>query len=479
MVFSSIVFLLIFLPVTVGLYYVPNIAGIVRRDKALSGADAILFKNIVLCAASLLFYAWGEPVNIVLMLISILFNWAIGIDMARNNSNEGMRKLLLLAAVVFDVGMLGFFKYSGFAVENIAAITGKEISFSAPTLPIGISFYTFQILSYVVDVYRRKTKAQRSLLNFALYISMFPQLIAGPIVQYSTIAKQLGRRRESLAKAAAGLDLFVIGLAKKVILANAAGSVFDELTASGMGSLTAVTAWTAVLFYSFQIYFDFSGYSDMAKGLGYIFGFEFPDNFRYPYIADSITEFWRRWHITLSSWFRDYVYIPLGGNRCSKARNIFNLFAVWALTGLWHGASWNFVFWGIYYFVLLVLEKFVFANLVERLPKVAKHILTLILIMIGWALFCCNGLSEVGQLFAGMFCLHGFADSLSAYHIFSNIIMLIIMGVFSTPLFSLRNFSNEKRWKQPLQTASTLVLFALSLVCLIGDTYNPFLYFRF
>ena len=355
MVFSSMTFLLVFLPITVALYYLPSF---------FNGKDNIAYRNIILCAASLIFYAWGEPLNIVLMLISICFNYFIGLDMDRHRYDRKHRKGLLIVSVIFNVGMLGFFKYSGFVAENISSLFGITSRFNSPSLPIGISFYTFQILSYVIDVYKYKVGVQKSLLDFALYISMFPQLIAGPIVQYSVVDTQLRYRRCSLPLASEGVYLFSLGLAKKVVLANAAGSIFNDYIFIGYSKLSVTGAWCAVIFFAFQIYFDFSGYSDMAKGLGYIFGFEFPENFNYPYIADSITDFWRRWHITLSTWFRDYIYIPLGGSRRSTGRNIFNLFVVWALTGLWHGASWNFVLWGIYYFVLLVLEKYVFQNLI-------------------------------------------------------------------------------------------------------------------
>ena len=370
MVFSSLTFLLIFLPLTAGLYYLPCVFG---TRKFISGESAALttYKNLILCLVSLVFYAWGEPVNIILMLISILFNYSVGLDMSAHSSSAH-RKFLMILTVIFDIGLLGFFKYSGFVAGNFALFSGTPLHFNAPILPIGISFYTFQILSYVIDVYRGKADAQRNLIDFALYISMFPQLIAGPIVQYSTIEKQLRGRKESLLSVSDGVYLFVIGLARKVILANGAGAVYEEFFAAGVDELTAAAAWIGILFYAFQIYFDFSGYSDMAKGLGYIFGFEFPENFDYPYFADSITDFWRRWHITLSSWFRDYVYIPLGGNRCSKGRHIFNLFVVWTLTGFWHGASWNFVLWGIYYFILLVLEKYVFASFIEKLPSFCR-----------------------------------------------------------------------------------------------------------
>lgn len=477
MVFSSVTFLLIFLPVTVLLYYIPLLFTSKKKDVEPS-SSLITYKNTILCLASLVFYAWGEPVNILLMLLSILFNYCIGLDMQKHNDKKGHKRFLLVFAVLFDLGMLAFFKYSGFVAENIELIGGIKLGFKGPVLPIGISFYTFQILSYVIDVYKEKVEAQTKLLDFALYISMFPQLIAGPIVQYTTIDTQLRNRKESLAKTADGVYLFVLGLAKKVVLANTAGALYEDLLAKEFDSLTVLGAWSAVIFYAFQIYFDFSGYSDMAKGLGFMFGFEFPENFNYPYIADSVTDFWRRWHITLSAWFRDYVYIPLGGNRCSKARNIFNLFVVWALTGLWHGASWNFVLWGIYYFILLTLEKHVFAKVIEKMPKVIRHVITLLFVLFGWVLFSCTDLQDVVSMFSGMFGMHGLTDGMSIYVLVSNAVMACIMAVFSTPLFG---FKNDRKTNKgyAFRLVLTVLLFGISIVCLIGDTYNPFLYFRF
>ena len=470
MVFSSMTFLLIFLPVVTFAYYLPTLF---FRNRKIIG-----YKNVVLCIASLIFYAWGEPLNIVLMLISIGFNYAVGLDMDRHYENDKYRKKLMIAAVVFNIGLLGFFKYSGFVFDSFKAVIGFKGSFGRPSLPIGISFYTFQILSYVIDVYKKNVKVQSNLVDFALYISMFPQLIAGPIVQYKVIEHDLWYRKESLVLASDGVYLFTLGLAKKAVLANAAGAIYEEFTSIGYGTLSAAGAWIAIIFYAFQIYFDFSGYSDMAKGLGYIFGFKFPENFNYPYMADSITDFWRRWHITLSSWFRDYVYIPLGGSRCSKARNIFNLFVVWALTGLWHGASWNFVLWGIYFFVLLVLEKFVFAGVIGKLPKPVRHIVTLIFILFGWVIFSNETLSDIGAFVSCMFGANSAADGMSVYLIFSNIFMLLVMGVFSTPVFNFKGLKDSTK-HTAIKFAVTVILLAVSLVCLIGDTYNPFLYFRF
>lgn len=477
MVFSSVTFLLVFLPITAVLYYIPSVflCPFKLSDKKRSGL--IIWKNTVLCLASLIFYAWGEPINIALMLLSIVFNFAIGLDIDKHSDSKLAKKLLLAFAVIFNIGMLGFFKYSGFIAENLGLIIKTKGSFCAPSLPIGISFYTFQILSYVIDVYNKKTDSQKSIISFALYISMFPQLIAGPIVQYSSIARQLTQRRESIYAVSDGIFLFAVGLTKKVFFANTAGAVYEQLTGIGFSKLSALGAWSAIIFYAFQIYFDFSGYSDMARGLGLIFGFEFPENFNYPYTADSITDFWRRWHITLSSWFRDYVYIPLGGSRCSKARTVFNLFVVWALTGLWHGASWNFVLWGIYYFVLLVLEKFVFKKVIEALPRFIRHIVSLVLILFGWVLFASTDLAQIASFTKCLLGHNGASDSASLYLLASNTVMLITMAVFSTNLFDIKE--SRKKMNGALKFILLVIMLFISIISLIGDTYNPFLYFRF
>lgn len=345
MLFSSIVFLFTFLPIVLILYYVLPAA----------------CRNPVLLLASLVFYAWGEPVYIFLMILSILFNYISGLDIARNLENKKKAKRSLVFNIIVNIAILGFFKYEGFVLDTINHVFPVHIKYHALALPIGISFYTFQIMSYIIDVYRGKVKVQKNLLNFALYVTMFPQLIAGPIVQYADIDEQLTHRRHSIGKFGDGCMFFIRGLAKKVLLANTSGMIFTEVTGLSKGNVSVLTAWLGAFAYMFQIYFDFSGYSDMAIGLGKMFGFELCVNFNYPYVSKSITEFWRRWHISLSSWFRDYVYIPLGGNRVSAARHIFNLLVVWLLTGLWHGAAWNFVVWGLYYGVILIIEKYLLA----------------------------------------------------------------------------------------------------------------------
>ena len=363
MVFSSSTFLMAFLPLTLLLYYGVGVA--LTKN--------VTVKNCILLLGSLVFYAWGEPVYIVLMLLSILFNFAAGrvIDDARDSGRDKTATAQFVLAVIFNLGVLGFFKYADFLVDNLNGIFGAHIPPLELPLPIGISFYTFQILSYIIDLYTGKIRVQKSLVSFALYISLFPQLIAGPIVKYRDIEEQLVGRKESWSKYSYGMTRFVVGLAKKLLLANTLGAVYSGIQAMDVGSLSALTAWTGIACYTLQIYFDFSGYSDMAIGLGSMFGFRFNENFNYPYIATSITDFWRRWHISLSSWFRDYVYIPLGGNRRKTPRVIFNLMVVWLLTGFWHGASWNFVLWGLYFLVLLILEKAFLLKLV--LHKLKSH----------------------------------------------------------------------------------------------------------
>jgi len=475
MLFSSTTFLIVFLPVTIFLYYLPKIFC------SATGPHKIYndYRNVVLLFASLIFYAWGEPRNIILMLLSIIFNYAAALHIDKLDEKPGNRKALFILTLIFNIGLLVFFKYSGFISDNISGLLGVRIAFNEPALPIGISFYTFQIMSYVICVYKKKTAVQQSLVNFALYISMFPQLIAGPIVEYSDVDWALSHRKEDFETAADGIFEFIKGLAKKTILANSAGAVYELIIANGISELSLISAWTAIIFFSFQIYFDFSGYSDMAKGLGGIFGFKFPENFSYPYMATSVTDFWRRWHKTLSSWFRDYVYIPLGGNRCGKVRQIINLFVVWSLTGLWHGASWNFLLWGIYYFALLVIEKNLTGKYLERLPVMLRRIITYTLVLFGWVLFSCEDISAIEGFFKGLFGCNGITDSNSLYILASNVAMLIIMAVFSTDMFSVKEQNKGKISFFILRFMVSVFLFAVSLIYLIGDTYNPFLYFRF
>lgn len=468
MLFSSIVFLFTFLPAVMILYYLLPVR----------------FRNVILLLASLVFYAWGEPVYLFLMLLSILFNYFSGLDIARNLQDKRAAKRSLVFSLIINLAVLGFFKYEGFVLDTLNGILPVHISYHALPLPIGISFYTFQILSYIIDVYRGNVKVQTNLSNFALYVTMFPQLIAGPIVQYADVDEQLASREVSWTKFGEGSMYFIRGLAKKVLLANTSGMIFTEVSGLAKGNIAVVTAWLGAFAYMFQIYFDFSGYSDMAIGLGKMFGFEFNMNFNYPYVSKSITEFWRRWHISLSSWFRDYVYIPLGGNRVSKIKHIRNLLIVWFLTGLWHGAAWNFVAWGLYYGVILIIEKYFLSPVLDRLPDVVRHIYSIVLVVIGWVLFFSSSFGQAADYIRVMFGAgaHGFADRESMYLLTSNLILWLILIFGSTPLvhFRYEHMLRSKKWNTTI--INSVVYAALFIVCiayLVTETYNPFLYFRF
>lgn len=468
MLFSSIVFLFSFLPAVVILYYLLPVR----------------FRNVILLLASLVFYAWGEPVYLFLMLLSILFNYFSGLDIARNLQDKRAAKRSLVFNLIINLAVLGFFKYEGFVLDTLNGILPVHISYHALPLPIGISFYTFQILSYIIDVYRGNVKVQTNLPNFALYVTMFPQLIAGPIVQYADVEEQLASREVSWTKFGEGSMYFIRGLAKKVLLANTSGMIFTEVSGLAKGNIAVMTAWLGAFAYMFQIYFDFSGYSDMAIGLGKMFGFEFNMNFNYPYVSKSITEFWRRWHISLSSWFRDYVYIPLGGNRVSKIKHIRNLLIVWFLTGLWHGAAWNFVAWGLYYGVILIIEKYLLSPVLDRLPDVVRHIYSIVLVVIGWVLFFSSSFGQAADYIRVMFGAgaHGFADRESMYLLTSNLILWLILIFGSTPLvhFRYEHMLRSKKWNTTI--INSVVYAALFIVCiayLVTETYNPFLYFRF
>lgn len=468
MLFSSIVFLFSFLPAVMILYYLLPVR----------------FRNVILLLASLVFYAWGEPVYLFLMLLSILFNYFSGLDIARNLQDKRAAKRSLVFNLIINLAVLGFFKYEGFVLDTLNGILPVHIPYHALPLPIGISFYTFQILSYIIDVYRGNVKVQTNLPNFALYVTMFPQLIAGPIVQYADVDEQLASREVSWTKFGEGSMYFIRGLAKKVLLANTSGMIFTEVSGLAKGNIAVMTAWLGAFAYMFQIYFDFSGYSDMAIGLGKMFGFEFNMNFNYPYVSKSITEFWRRWHISLSSWFRDYVYIPLGGNRVSKIKHIRNLLIVWFLTGLWHGAAWNFVAWGLYYGVILIIEKYLLSPVLDRLPDVVRHIYSIVLVVIGWVLFFSSSFGQAADYIRVMFGAgaHGFADRESMYLLTSNLILWLILIFGSTPLvhFRYEHMLRSKKWNTTI--INSVVYAALFIVCiayLVTETYNPFLYFRF
>ena len=473
MVFSSIFFLFTFLPLSLLLYWM----------------SPAKIKNFTLLAVSLFFYAWGEPVYVLLMIASIITNFVFGIFIESELIKEkrAVRRALFISAVVFNILILGFFKYYGFLAENINALFNADIAYSELPLPIGISFYTFQVLSYVIDVYLGKVRLQRNPVSFALYVTMFPQLIAGPIVRYSDIESQLEQRNVSASKFGEGAQRFIQGLGKKVLLANSMGALWDITQAMDMTGISVFSAWLGIIAYTFQIYFDFSGYSDMAIGLGKMFGFEFMENFDHPYISRSVTEFWRRWHISLGTWFREYVYIPLGGNRCSRIRQIRNIMAVWMLTGLWHGASWNFVVWGIYYGCLLLIEKMFLKKLIDNAPAIISHVYCMLAVIIGWVLFASRDIESAAAYLGVMSGASGnvLVDNAFIYYLKSNAVMLVISLLFSTgifrEIFEPEEISDKIRTRVSHSAAVILHAFILfmSTAYLVTETYNPFLYFRF
>lgn len=470
MLFSSITFLFIFLPLTLLLYYLVPFR----------------MKNYVMLAASLIFYAWGEPVYIILMILSIILNYFCGQDIYEKRDNARAMKMSLMFGVVMNLLILGFFKYYGLLMDTVNAILPIDIPYRVLALPIGISFYTFQAMSYLIDVYRKEVKPQENVLYFALYISMFPQLIAGPIVRYIDIEEQLKERSINSTKFGEGAMYFIRGLAKKVVLANTFGAVYEQVAAMQMGSFSTLTAWVGAIAYAFQIYFDFGGYSDMAIGLGKMFGFEFLPNFNYPYIAKSITDFWRRWHISLSTWFREYVYIPLGGNRCTPSRHILNLLIVWMLTGLWHGAQWNFMFWGLYYGVILILEKYLWGSKIEKLPAAVQHIYAFVLVLFGWVFFFSPTLGYAGQYLKVMFGIgaKGIFDKQGFFMIFTNWLLIVIAILASAPrgyklLKKITGCWQSEEVRAIVTCAVYIAMFLLCIAFLVTETYNPFLYFRF
>ena len=467
MLFSSIPFLYYFLPLVLAVYFLTPRAG----------------KNAVLFLSSLLFYAWGEPKFCIFMLLSILQGYVFGRLIEKHAQNKKRSKLFLTASVALSLALLAYCKYADFFLSSVNAVTGLSFKLLHVTLPIGISFYTFQILSYVVDVYRGSVPAQKSFLKLGTYIAMFPQLIAGPIVRYADIAPQLDSRQTTLEDVSSGACRFVIGLSKKVLLANV---LYELITAFQQSrDLSVLYFWLYAVSFALQLYFDFSGYSDMAIGLGRIFGFRFQENFNYPYISGSITEFWRRWHISLGSWFRDYVYIPLGGNRVSKAKWLRNILVVWMLTGLWHGASWNFVLWGLGFAVLLVAEKLVYGRLLQR-THVLKHVYTLLLVTLSFVLFNADSVSEAVLQLGAMFGAGGLplVSTEGVYYLKSYAGTFLFAAIGATPLVSnaISRFGKTRFGAQALTVLQPLVMLALLAACtafLVDGSFNPFLYFRF
>ena len=464
MVFSSLLFLGLFLPVTLGLYYLNK---------------NITYRNIILLIASLIFYAWGEPVLVFVMLISALVAYLSGFGSEKWRGKWGA-KASLIAALVIDIGFLGVFKYTGFFISNINAIFGTGISFAGFALPLGISFYTFQILSYVIDVYRQEAGLQKSYYKFLLYVTMFPQLVAGPIVRYVDIEKQINKRSVTAQDFEYGVIRFTQGMFKKIILSNCAGSIVTTLIGGDLTNLSSFGAWFGIIMYTFQIFFDFSGYSDMAIGLGSFFGFRFKENFDYPYTSKSITEFWRRWHMSLGTFFRDYVYIPLGGNR---RHQLLNLAIVWFLTGFWHGASWNFIFWGIYYGIWLIVEKKFIFKFIDRIPGWIRLIYSNLIVIGGWMLFYFTDLGRLKSFLVAALGRNANGNSLLAQsQLMSHIWIIILMFICSTPAVKIIAKKIRDKYKNLYAILLWITVVAVMTVCfalLVKQSYNPFLYFRF
>lgn len=471
MTFSSLTFTTLFFPAVLILYFI---------------CTDLRWRNGVLLVASLIFYSWGEPIWVLAMIGSTAINYvaAMLIDRA---SSPGLRKTALVVGAAASLAVLFYFKYAAFLVNSVTSLFGVSFSIPVLELPIGISFYTFQVLTYTVDVYRGKSPVQRDPFKLMLYVSCFPQLIAGPIVQYSDVAVMLDERESTLEGFTEGMKRFAVGLSKKVLLANVCGLIIEELpSAAGASGMSVLGAWYISVLYSLQLYFDFSGYSDMAIGMGRIFGFTYKENFNYPYISKSASEFWHRWHISLGSFFRDYVYIPLGGNRCGRARTALNLAIVWALTGLWHGASWNFVIWGLYYGVLIILEKLVLADFREKLPGAAQHIAALLLIVVGWTVFYYTDMGCLGKHLGAMFGIGaaGLSDPVTMAVIRKYTVLPLIAAIASLPILP-----RLKAWlgkHEKLEGAADIVslvcltaLMLLSMIFIVGQSYNPFIYFRF
>lgn len=465
MVFSSLLFLFLYLPAVLLIYY----------------AVPYKYRNLFLFFANLVFYGWGEPVYVTLMLFSTVVDYTCGhfIDKYRTK-NKRIAKTFLIASVCINLSLLGFFKYAGFIADTLNAIPFFNLPSVKVPLPIGISFYTFQTMSYSIDVYRNEAPVQKNIITFGTYVALFPQLIAGPIVRYKDVAYQLDHRKETLSSFTKGVRLFCIGLAKKVLIANQMGLMWDSIRESGEAN-GWLGSFIGIIGYSFQIYFDFSGYSDMACGLGNMLGFEFLKNFNYPYISKSITEFWRRWHISLGTWFREYVYIPLGGNRKGPFRQIINLLIVWFLTGFWHGASYNFILWGLYFGLILIIEKLILKKWLDKAPAFVQHLYSLLLIIFGWVIFYFTDMGDLVNFFVSMFSFTGLVIGESALStVISYLPLIIIAGVASTPLMAvLHGKIKSRKAKIIIDTIFCVFVLFVCTASLVNQSYNPFLYFRF
>lgn len=458
MVFSSILFIFKFLPIAMGIYF------LTPKN----------FKNLSLLIISLVFYSWGEPKYFLLMIASILVDYFISINIEKYRKNKKIKKILLFISIIFNIGILFFFKYINFFIENINFIFNMSFENIKISLPLGISFYTFQTMSYTIDVFLGKIKAEKNIINFGAFVCLFPQLIAGPIVKYIDISKELKNRDINLDEIQEGIRLFILGLGSKVLIANNIGSLWNEVETMGFNNISTILAWMGIIAFSLQIYFDFNGYSLMAIGLGKILGFNFPNNFNYPYESRSITEFWRRWHITLGQWFKEYIYIPLGGNKIGRIRNCFNLFIVWFLTGFWHGASYNFILWGLYFFILICIEKFGLLNFLNKY-KFISHIYTIFFILIGWTLFSITDLNYYINFIQKMFIFNSGSEWI--YYLKNYIIIYIIAIIFSTSFP--QKIYNKFVKSNIVDTIVLITVFLLSIAYLVDSSYNPFLYFRF
>ena len=458
MVFSSILFIFRFLPIAMILYFLtPN-----------------KFKNLTLLIISLIFYSWGEPKYFLIMLASIFVDYFVSRGIDKNKNNKKRRIILLFISIIFNLGMLFFFKYFNFFIENINNIFGLSLKYVKITLPLGISFYTFQTMSYTIDVFLGKVKAEKNIINFGAFVCLFPQLIAEPIVKYTDINIELKERKVDIKQIQDGIELFILGLGSKVLIANNIGAFWTEIERKGFSNIGSIIAWLSVLSFALQIYFDFSGYSLMAIGLGKMLGFNFPKNFNYPYISKNISEFWRRWHIILGAWFKEYVYIPLGGNRVGKLRLYVNLFIVWFLTGIWHGASYNFILWGLYFFVLISMEKAFLLRVLKK-SNILSHLYSIFFILLGWAIFAVVDLGELKVLLKEMFTIS--KNNHWIYYLRNYGITFIIAIVFSTPI--VKNIYNKFVKSDILNTVILITIFLISIAYLVDATYNPFLYFRF
>ena len=464
MIFSSLTFLFAFLPLTLAVYFLAPLR----------------WRNLILLLVSLFFYGWGEPIYITIMFLSILIDYSHGLLVEKYRENDKKARYFVAQSIIFNLLLLGFFKYWDFFAANLSLIPGISIPQFGIPLPIGISFFTFQTMSYTVDVYRKDAPVQQNIINFGAFVTMFPQLIAGPIVKYKTVAAELNQRSHTFENFALGARRFCVGLAKKVLLANSIGALWDaQLAAQGTGELSVVGAWLGLFAFGFQIYFDFSGYSDMAIGLGRIFGFRFNENFDYPYLSSSVTEFWRRWHMSLTSWFREYLYIPLGGNRGGTAKALRNILIVWFCTGFWHGASWNFILWGLYFAAWLIIEKYMLRNVLTKTPAAIKHLYTIIVVFVGWGLFAMEDLTVCGQYLKTCFGGGNLWSAADGYILRSYALTFLILIVASTTL----GVKVWNRLSEKTQKILTPVLMALGLIIctayLVDGSYNPFLYFRF